>query len=219
MIINTNWFSIFANIQLDYFSEYNDRLESFLDSKKNNIEESFNDRIQALKLQNAEQKNKLFEMHYEDEYHSFNKEFPTILRTSLFNTIYSHLEVELHNLCKRFENDKSIKVNDLNHRGIERSKVYLTKVCNIDFPSNTNEWRLIKNYQTIRNKLTHEGYEFTVDKDNKKLVTAIQNVVGVNMVDRRLYYEVTFDESFCYIFLSILYNFFYQIAEILPNEK
>ncbi|MBD1222762.1 hypothetical protein [Virgibacillus halodenitrificans] len=215
--INT-WFTLFLYHELEYFSTYSERIEEFLSQQSTNLEQEFKNQIEALQVESDEEAQTLYEMHYEEEFHSFNNHFPTILRTSLFTTMYSYLEKQLNQLCKMFEKENKVKLSDLKHSGIGRAKNYLSKVCNIDFPSRTDAWNQITNYQKIRNIITHQGNEISIKKSEKTNISLFNSVVGIRLVDRVMHYEVKFDEEFCEGFSKILYSFFASLEESLDEE-
>jgi len=212
-------------MQLDQFYAYSEQLEAYLKKEIISIEKSFNDQVEALKLVQHVEKSQLFEMHYEDQCHSLNNEFPTILRTSLFLSVYTFLEKTLNDLCKDYEKDCDIKLNDIKHKGITKSKFYLINVCNIDFP--TIDWELIQQYNIIRNFLAHEGYSLSINnpkfqqlsKRENRLKNAINKIVGTTLIDKGGFDQVYFDESFCDNFLDVVYKFIFDLSESIKDNK
>lgn len=210
-------------MQLDQFSSYSEQLENYLKKETSNIKESFDNRVKALSIEDDDEATQLYEMQYEDVHHSFKNEYPIILRTSLFLSIYTFLEKTLNNLCKKYEKDFKVKLNDIRHHGITKSKFYLSNVCNIDFP--TSDWSLIQNYNIIRNHLAHEGYSLSIpksiirkpNKNEQRLKNAVKNIGGLELVDKGGFYQVDFDESFCDVFLRIVYKFISNLSESIKN--
>ena len=81
---------------------------------------------------------------------------------TVFTSLWSYLENSLNILCQIYEYHNSLNVNykDMKSkaRGIDRAKLYLTKVVQLDFPTSLN-WNEIKKLQNIRNKIVHSYSE------------------------------------------------------------
>lgn len=219
-----NPFIDFASLQVEQFSSYSEQLEAYLKRQVSKIEENMDNHINSLKLvEDKVDTSRLFEMHYEDQYHSFNNEFPIILRTSLFLSTYTFLEKTLNKLCKDYEEDNNVKLKDIRHNGITKSKFYLTNVCNIEFPD--KDWHLILQYNVIRNSLAHDGYSLLISNPKfeklsgteQKLKNAVEEVVGATIIDKGGFYQVSFNESFCDVFLSIIYKFISDLSESIKK--
>lgn len=75
----------------------------------------------------------------------------------------------------------SLSQSDLRHRGIERSKVYLTKVAKVPFPSSSSEWEKIKILQDIRNHLSHGSSPIPEGEKGKKLKQGLDNFTGLGL--------------------------------------
>lgn len=81
-----------------------------------------------------------------------------IHRKSLVMLLYAFLEEHLFELCQLSEIhfDHTIKTRDLNGRGIEQCKKYLTKVLGISWQSLNVEWEFIIQFQFVRNTYVHK---------------------------------------------------------------
>ncbi|MDM8149979.1 hypothetical protein [Priestia megaterium] len=113
--------------------------------------------------------------------HVYSIQFPNILRSSLLISIYSFLENQLTRLCKELQMkmELSVKYNSINGKGIEKAKVYLSDVVKLDFPSGSQEWQKINNYQNIRNCFAHS--EGIVKDEDKKLIRSIEKLDNVSI--------------------------------------
>jgi hypothetical protein len=95
--------------------------------------------------------------------HIFTQHFPNILLRSAFVSFYSFAEVTLDTLCDRFRRhlESSVSVADMKDKGISRAKLYLTKLCGLDFGS-LPQWAELKNIAEVRNLIVHaDGYVST----------------------------------------------------------
>ena len=86
-----------------------------------------------------------------------NRFFPPLITPRTFIAIYSYLEHQLVELCMFLQRRRNlgISVNDLHGGGIDRCQNYLEKGFGYKFPSQTKEWREIKDLQRVRNLLVH----------------------------------------------------------------
>lgn len=211
----------FKLMKLDYFSSYCEHLENYLKDKINYIEKSFDNCAETLNILDKKESTELYEMHFEDIHYQFKEEYPIILRTSLFLSIYAFLEKTLNDICLSYENSHKDKLNDIPHNGIHKSKVYLTNVCNIDFP--TKNWGQIRQYNIIRNFLAHEGYALwipkeklrTPNKNEQRLKDLINTISGTSLINEGSFYLVNFEKEFCEEFLSVLYKFFDDLDNVI----
>jgi hypothetical protein len=102
-----------------------------------------------------------------DDYQKLSDDFTYIQRNSIFIMTFSVFENELNSICKVLGRNSNLKLapTDLNGRGIERSKLYLEKVVEINFPKDSTLWAEIKNNNHIRNLAVHNEGQF---KENDK---------------------------------------------------
>jgi len=110
-----------------------------------------------------------------DEYWDLYKSFPSIHRRAEVINAYSILEHGLRSLCEVYEKkiDSNIKLNDLAAHGyVDKSKKYLEKVVNVEFPI-SGAWKDIKFIQQLRNKLVHE--DGVINGKNQDLFCYIDN--------------------------------------------
>lgn len=154
-------------VDFDDIEEYVKYLDKILKEEQS----GFYDRARELaknsnRLEEDEQRLFIAEDYY------FNSFFPTYLSHSTFNTAYSVFEKYMNEICFSCEGRLStrIKLKDLNGKGIERSKLYLSKVVGIDTPFTTSEWNDIKKYSELRNVLIHTLGELNMSKNNHKKV-------------------------------------------------
>lgn len=110
---------------------------------------------------------------YSDDYWQLSKLFPNITASSLFVTSYSLLEYNLLSLCKGFQQDYSIKLDDLKDEGIFLAQTYLKKVVGIDFPDTTKHWNEIHYFNSIRNFIVHNNGQL----NNKKRAEALKTYI------------------------------------------
>ena len=111
---------------------------------------------QALKIEDAAVREEFYAYHGED-YDELQK-YRLILMNSFFTTSFALFQSELEMMCN-FAKERTgtpFSVEDFGSRDYtNNAKVYLEKL-NVTFPRDTPEWRKIRIYQGIRNKIMHE---------------------------------------------------------------
>ena len=101
--------------------------------------------------------------------------YPQLLRAALFAIAYGELEHFLNRICREDSRQRGgPDLNDLRGEGIQRTKVYLTKVAKLNFPT-TPEWQDLTNYGHLRNALVHAQGD----------VTLFSRLPGIQQLEKR----------------------------------
>jgi len=153
---------------LSKINAYYDRVENFFDDEKIRIENEFEENASKIKLLSLQDKQELIG-NFGLELFSTQSDFPSLLRSSAIITIYNLIEQYLDETCHHLESIgiSKIQLKDINGKGIERAKTYLTKVVGIEFKTFNNQWCFIKNLNLIRNHIVHNGSILPEDKSHK----------------------------------------------------
>jgi hypothetical protein len=102
--------------------------------------------------------------------------------------------------------------------GIDSAKVYLAKVCKIEFPGNSPEWLEIKNCQELRNSIVHNHGALGGHAKRKALIEQFAKKRPLNINDATK--EITFDRDFCEQFLNVSGRFLEMVRRaILKWDK
>ena len=98
--------------------------------------------------------------------------FPTLQWTSIFNSAYSLFERHLNDLCGILGKNAAtrIELTDLNGQGIERAKIFLSKIVGITYVFASTEWRDIQNYSKVRNIFVHASGKLDLTKEKHKKI-------------------------------------------------
>ncbi|WP_416720283.1 hypothetical protein [Bacillus subtilis] len=130
---------------------------------------------------------------YSHDYLKYSNDYPQVIRKTIFLQTYFSFEVYLNNLCSDYKQklDIDLDYKDMRGQGIERAKLYLTKVCNVTTPFLTDEWKLIKSYNMLRNAFVHNNS--MIDKSNLKTIPK-----GVTLES----YSERKNDSICYLELE-----------------
>jgi len=109
--------------------------------------------------------------------------FADVLRRSFFISLYEFLEFKLKEECRyrqRKKDDVLLSVSDISGSGLNRVKIYFTKVLRIDFPANSTEWGKINGgYRQLRNCIIHKGSK--VAESEKSLRGFIEREPGLSL--------------------------------------
>jgi hypothetical protein len=116
------------------------------------------------------------------------------------------LETSLDCLCRYLISSNKIKIElkDLRGEGIERAKIFLNKVCDINFPETSNEWNEIKKLNKVRNCIIHAEGEIESAHGKEKLKNIIESTKGLALREEntiivdRLYLDmiINYSETF-----------------------
>lgn len=106
----------------------------------------------------------------------------------------------------------SVKFNSINGKGIEKAKVFLSDVVNLNFPSNSPEWQRINDYQYVRNCFAHS--EGIVNDEDKKLISSIERLENVSIKgDVVLGKNIILEKHFIFNFIETIKVFWEKIEE------
>jgi hypothetical protein len=129
----------------------------------------------------------------------FNElEKQTILAKSIFILAFSYLEHYVNNLCEIYKNNFdgiTLKLNEINGKGITRAKIYLEKVANASPLMTNEEWEKFSILNEIRNKIVHSGSLSDEELGKKINKLSKNNLISINMFGE-IEFQTEFDESF-----------------------
>lgn len=196
-------------MEVEKYRNYIHLIESFLQSKSNEL-------IRAAE-QLPEDKQDEFWDYYIDEHFELSKEFPTVLRYSVFTQAYSFLEHTLLSYCNHSKEELRLPIShkDLVGKGIEKFQTYLKKVANISFPDNTDAWKAIKRYNVIRNCITHTLGDVEQMSNAETLRTVISEMKHIDLHDSK----ITLGEGFCVDALDNIEEFLHQLEDSYKERK
>ena len=146
---------LIASAQWDQYRQFLNIVDEQLANFTQNWEEELNRMSQQLE---ERQKDEFYDFYF-GELHVM-QQHEALLMNSFFVASFSLLEFQLTRLCNRIQQrlQSPFSVDDLKGSNAitDRAKLYTTKL-GIPFPKDTPEWASIKEYQAIRNRITHNG--------------------------------------------------------------
>lgn len=185
---------IIITIEISKLKQYLNFSERVIDEKINEFNNKFDERT----IEMSEQDKADYFDRFSSEAYVVELLNPYFTRVSLFLNIYAYFEYELYNSCTQLQRNLNLKISpkDLRSNGIERSKDYISKVCNTDFPCSDSEWKIFKEYNELRNIFSHSyGQIAHISKDKKKTIT---NIKGLSIEQL----ELSLDREFVVTFLD-----------------
>ena len=177
--------------KLEALNRYIDEIECKFESDKKNIGKRYENELARLGEELDPRVQQEIGELYGEEYGMVEEIFSRQFRYSILVTVYSILEKTLTDLCYKLRHIKklTLELDELNGRGIERAKLYLSKVCLIDFPENLNEWNEIKKLNKIRNCIVHAEGDIHDATNPEKLENIIKNTKGLD-IERDRYIKI-----------------------------
>lgn len=147
----------------------------------------------------------------DDERRKMEGYFPNLLRSSLFVTIYSAVENELNRLSRELSKADGLDVEDLRGSGILRASTFLIRVCRVDFPENSDEWKLLQELNQLRNLIVHNNGRLT---GNEHFESLLSDCSGLDLKDE----NITLGRSFCPQVLDTVGKFFRQLITAVDKK-
>jgi len=148
---------------------------------------------------------------YSWDLHLNQQKYPSLHRESLIITIFNFLEHELNSLCEKLyeSTDSSLKLRDINGKGVERAQLFLTKVAKIDFSAFGSELSVIKGVNLVRNLIVHNGGLLSGNSDAKvnKFVSSSEHLFGSER------HCIIIGADFIGFFIEVLLSFFERLGE------
>jgi len=145
----------------------------------------------------------------------FNElEKQTILAKSIFILAFSYLEHYVNNLCEIYKNNFdgiTLKLNEINGKGITRAKIYLEKVANASPLMTNEEWEKFSILNEIRNKIVHSG-----SLSDEELGKKINKLSKNNLISINMFGEIEFQTEFVNTFIIEYHRIFLKI-ELFDN--
>jgi len=164
----STFYHIGIEVDFENIYSYCKFTEAALEQEKEKFISIHNTRVNEL---TPEDKRKFDELAIEIHW-KLHDVFPTLQWTSIFNSAYSLFERHLNDLCVILGKHAATKIEltDLNGHGIERAKIFLSKIVGITKVFGSTEWTDIQNYAKVRNILVHTSGKLDLTKEKHKKV-------------------------------------------------
>lgn len=147
----------------------------------------------------------------------FTSYYPSVIRRSVFLTLYGMLEHDYEKLCNGFAkgHDKPIKLSDLKHSGFERCDLFARKI--IGMPTSPH-YGMVKKVTKLRNACAHNDARF-VENDEKpinELVELMNNYPDLLVRDGK---QINFKAGSLQAMTNILRGYFDDVEKALKAHK
>ncbi len=120
--------------------------------------------------------------YYFDELINYNSSFKQLKIESTFLSSYSLFEFYFKSFTKLYKDyfELKISVEDLGGSNyINKSKLYLEKVIELNLEKLNSQWNEITKYQKIRNKIVHNNGK--MNENDEKLVIQLCRIDGISI--------------------------------------
>ena len=170
--------------KLEDVKQYYEELETKFQRDKKRLSKRYDEETGNGKLDSEIQYQ--LDEYFSEENYIIENIFLKTFHYSTIVTVYSLLEISLNDLCRFLRNSKklSLSLEELRGNGIKRAKLYLAKVCLIDFPE-SNEWNEILKLNKIRNCIVHAQGDIEDAKSPKTLRNIVASTRGVELENDR----------------------------------
>ena len=168
----------FMGNKFDNYIELQNFVENHIGTVSKELDDKFQevDKNEDVDKWNTEMSKLEDELGYEG--FKFDHEFTNRIRFSSIIQTYSMLEVYLKWLCERLRkiNHNPFGIADLKgNSDLEKGKLYLKRVYNLDFSKLEPEWSFLNDMKKIRNQIIHNNGEFqTKDKEIVRIIEKIE---------------------------------------------
>lgn len=205
----TSWeqlhYSFEIGFHLQNFEEYADYIESSFRTELSRYE------IMAKEYENPEDLEAFWD-HYHDQVHLYNKDFPSLLRSSLLMSIYGFAENRIVAFCSPTgnlgESGRAFKPKKDRKSVIQNAQDYLVNELDRRELRDLDGWEFLNNARKIRNSFVHDG-----GKASESLKEAITSIDFVEVNEQS---NIILDQEYCKMLIDILYTFFppfYRMSE------
>ena len=166
-IINV-FYNVGIEVDFENIYSYCKFTEAALAREKDNFSAIYKRKVSKLTAEEKEKFDRFaIEMHWK-----LHGVFPAFQWSSIFNSAFAMFEKHLNDLCKIFEKETAngIGLKDSKGEGIERAKLFLSKVIGIKNVFDSTEWSEVQNYKKVRNILLHTSGELDLTQKKHKEV-------------------------------------------------
>lgn len=167
--------------KLEEIKQYYEELERKFQADKKQLSKRYKEKVADDNL-HPDIKREVDE-YFAEEHYIIENIFLKSFRYSMVVTSYSLLEIAMNDLCHYLRHSKKLSLNldEIKGEGIERAKLYLSKVCSIDFPERSAEWNDIQKVNRIRNCIVHAEGDIEYAKSPQKLKNIVMNTSGLSL--------------------------------------
>ncbi|MBL6995980.1 hypothetical protein [Desulfobacula sp.] len=201
-----------VEIELNQYEEHTTRIEAMINERIKQLHSKMKKGSSRL---NGYEKAEYIENFKSDyEYDHVVYKLPDTQRKSELIGLYSLLERNLVKIAEMQEkkSDNPVKMTDLKDTGyIDKAKIYLEKVSQVDFPSDDGTWEEIKFIQELRNKCVH--LNATIPTGNGKLISYIKRS---EYLDLNSQYQLEITQGYTKYCICVFRKFF---SNLFPRLK
>lgn len=183
---------------LDEMEEFANFLERSLENAVTEIEESIDKHVTQSSA--------------DEELWNVTENFPYLFRASALISILGFFEHNLNVVCDalRKEFSKEVKITDLPGKGLKRSKQYISKIIGVNFPANSESWKILLKLSEIRNLIAHRDSH--IKNDDPDLLRFINDnqYLSIDFTNR-----VRLHKGALNYLIDYMHSFFNELSEAI----
>ncbi|OMP28874.1 hypothetical protein [Bacillus sp. I-2] len=204
---------VFINFELAPAIEYYNEMESYVEQSKNSYEEKLKQVIKILSINTNEEAENNFDK-YNNQLHHYINNHPQMIRRTVFLEIYFLFERYMNIKCEALKEEMKLPIGYklISGNGLERTKIYLTKMCSIKEPFKNEIWNTIMIYGKVRNSLAHNQSLITRKEDAN-----VKQLAGLEVEHKIDQY--TFSFTLSESFVPKFYETITQFVTLLKEDR
>lgn len=198
------FFSMFSRYDIKLMKNYIEFSEDNLKKYQDEVSMDYDSQTKGM----SEEDKKDFDRFYEHHWVKSEFSYPSQMRKSIFLSNFAYLENQLNDICRYLQREENLLLNveELKGGGLERFKVYLTKVLKKEFPLSQSQWQQMIQYRNLRNRIAHEyGDVFGDDRMDKNKVNQLK---GIEFDGDKIHYTDQFNKCFVDLIHQVLLCFY-----------
>ncbi|AJH82295.1 hypothetical protein FOC88_14810 [Bacillus thuringiensis] len=216
-----------AKMQLDSIRNYANEMERMNTFKLEELSKAAEEDVKRL---SEEEQDEYWDYRI-DEFHEFQKTFPSLLRYSIVVSTYSTIEEYLLRIVKphmakalgykgvlELNPNFNDKLRKLKYKGSLQNKlgIYMNKKMDIQFPFESEEWDFMEDLNIIRNNIVHCNGRIYDDQDHEKVQKVIKLYDTISISSSN---EIVLEQEFILHMISQVEVFLSLIFELANRKK
>ncbi len=203
--------SIIAD-KLDELDQYRVRIEEFITNEIAELRVRFEKELSEL----TEDQRYEWEEFYLYEQLLLSKVFTRTLRASVLVAAYTLFEASLDAICSAEQkcHGHVLTPADLAGQGVQRAKLYLSKVCGVTFPEESREWNRLMDLNKIRNVLAHADGNIKRVRNPDIIREVVGRTPGLRLQNNS-YLEI--DQEYVALTIGDVRSFFSVLHKAFPE--
>ena len=198
--------------KLDELEQYHTRIEEFIARQIADLRACFEKELS----ERTDEERYEHEEFYFDEHALLSEVFTRTLRGTVLVVTYTLCEMSLETICstEQKHHGYALTLRDLAGQGVERAKLYMSKVCGVTFPDESREWNRLMDLSMIRNALAHADGNVKRMRDPERIRKVAGRTPGLRL-RRNFYLEI--DQEYVASIIEDVRSLFSLLHKAFPD--